>query len=138
MRKRDMAKALADYDVQIKLKPDLLASINRGNVYRDTEKLDRTAADYGEAARIARTDARGWRNRGMIRLFQGDSKGGLADYDKALQYDPSDAYSWNNRGQARMRLGDKAGAIADFRKALEISPGLRTARDGLQRLGAAQ
>ena len=37
-----------------------------------------------------------------------------------------------------MRLGDKAGAIADFRKALEISPGLRTARESLQRLGAAQ
>jgi Flp pilus assembly protein TadD len=55
-----------------------------------------------------------------------------------LQYDPTDAYSWNNRGQGKMRLGDKAGAIADFRKALEISPGLRTAREGLQQLGAAQ
>jgi hypothetical protein len=35
-------------------------------------------------------------------------------------------------GQARK------GAIADFRKALEISPGLRTAQESLQRLGAAQ
>jgi tetratricopeptide (TPR) repeat protein len=74
----------------------------------------------------------------MIRLYQGDNKGGLADYDKALQYDAADAYSWNNRAQARMRLGDKAGAIADFKKALEISPGLRKARDGLQQLGVAQ
>jgi Flp pilus assembly protein TadD len=73
----------------------------------------------------------------MIRLHQGDNKGGLADYDKALQYDPSDAYSWNNHGQARMRLGDFKGAIADFRKALEVNPGLRSARDGLQQLGAA-
>ena len=72
----------------------------------------------------------------MIKLFQGDTRGGLADYDKALQYDPADAYSWNNRGQAKMRLGDKAGAIADFRKALEINPGLGTARDSLKRLGA--
>jgi hypothetical protein len=37
-----------------------------------------------------------------------------------------------------MRLGDTAGAIADFRKALEINPGLRTASEGLERLGAAQ
>lgn len=88
--------------------------------------------------KLAPTDARSWRNRGMIKLFQGDTRAGLADYDKALQYDPADAYSWNNRGQAKMRLGDKAGAIADFRKALEISPGLRTASDGLKRLGAAQ
>jgi tetratricopeptide (TPR) repeat protein len=74
----------------------------------------------------------------MIRLYQGDNKAGLADYDKALQYGPADAYSWNNRGQAKMRLGYRAGAIADFRKALEISPGLRTASESLQRLGAAQ
>jgi Flp pilus assembly protein TadD len=74
----------------------------------------------------------------MIKLFQGDTKGGLADYDKALQYDPADAYSWNNRGQAKMRLGDKAGAIANFRKALALSPGLRSASDSLKRLGAAQ
>ena len=72
--------------------------------------------------RIAPTDARGWRKRGMIRLYQGDNKGGLSDYDKPLQYDPSDVLSWNNRGQAKLRLGDKRGAIADFRKALELRP----------------
>jgi tetratricopeptide (TPR) repeat protein len=131
-----MARAIADFTMEIKLRPDVLAYINRGNVYRDTEQLDRAAADYGEAARIAPTDARGWRNRGMIRLFQGDNRGGLADYDKALQYDPADVYSWNNRAQAKMRLGDKKGAIADFRKALELRPDLSTAREGLQRLGA--
>jgi tetratricopeptide (TPR) repeat protein len=124
--------------VEIKLRPDVLAYINRGNAYRDGEQLDRAAADYGEVIKLAPTDARGWRNRGMIKLFMGDTKGGLADYDKALQYDPADAYSWNNRGQARMRLGDKAGAIADFRKALKISPGLRAASESLERLGAAQ
>jgi tetratricopeptide (TPR) repeat protein len=133
-----MTRALADYSKQIKLKPDVLAYINRGNVYRDTEQLDRAAADYGAAAKIAPTDPRGWRNRGMIRLYQGSTKRGIADYDKALQYDPADAYSWNNRAQGKMRIGDKAGAIADFRKALEISPGMRTAREGLQQLGAAQ
>ena len=135
-RRHDMAHALADYTVRIKLAPDLLAYIGRGNVYRDSEQLDRAAADYGEAIRVAPTDARGWRNRGMIRLYQGDNKGGLADYDKALQYDPADVFSWNNRGQARMRLGDKQGAIADFRKALELKPGLQTAQESLKRLGA--
>ena len=62
-RKRDMAHAIADYTMEIKLKPDVLAYINRGNVYRDIEQLEH--ADYGEAARIAPTDARGWRNRGF-------------------------------------------------------------------------
>jgi tetratricopeptide (TPR) repeat protein len=122
--------------MRIKLAPDLIAYIDRGNVYRDSEQFDRAAADYGEAIRVAPTDARGWRNRGMIRLYRGDNKGGLADYDKALQYDPSDVFSWNNRGQARLRLGDRQGAIADFRKALELRPGLPSAHDALQKLGA--
>jgi tetratricopeptide (TPR) repeat protein len=86
-RKRDFARAIADYSVEIKLQPDVLAYINRGNAYRDSEQLDRAAADYGEAIKLAPTDARGWRNRGMIRLLQGDNKGGIADYDRALQHD---------------------------------------------------
>jgi tetratricopeptide (TPR) repeat protein len=113
----------------------VLAYINRGNAYRDSEQLDRAAADYGQAIKLAPTDARGWRNRGMIRLFQGDNKGGIADYDRALQYDATDAYSWNNRGQAKLRVGDKKCAIADFRKAIELRPDLRTARESLQQLG---
>ena len=76
-----------------------------------------------QAIRVAPTDARGWRNRGMIRLYQGDSKGGVSDYDKALQYDPSDVFSWNNRGQAKLRLGDKQGAIADFEEGAGIETG---------------
>jgi tetratricopeptide (TPR) repeat protein len=134
-RLHDLPHAIADYTAEINLTPDVPAYINRGNAYRDSEQLDRAAADYGEVTKIAPTDARGWRNRGLIRLFQGDNKGGLADYDEALQYDPSDADSWNNRAQAKLRLGDKQGAIADFKKALELQPDLQTARDSLQKLG---
>jgi Flp pilus assembly protein TadD len=87
--------------------------------------------------RLAPTDARGWRNRGMVRLFLGDNKSGRADYDKAVQFDPSDALSWNNRGQAKLRLGDRQGAIDDFRKALQLQPDLASAREGLRKLGVA-
>ena len=137
-RGRAMAHAIADYSMQIRLAPDLIAFINRGNVYRDTEQLDLAAADYAAAIKLAPTDARGWRNRGLIRLFQGDNRGGLSDYDKALQYDPADVDSWNNRGQVKLRLGDRQGAIADFRKALELKPDLRNAREGLAKLGVTQ
>jgi len=84
--KRDLDRAIADYDEAIRIDPAfVLAYINRGNAYRDSEQLDRAAADYGEVIKLAPADARGWRNRGMIRLYHGDTKGGLADYDKALQ-----------------------------------------------------
>ena len=74
-RKRDMARAIEDYTMQIKLRPDVLAYINRGNAWRDSEQLDRAAADYAEVIRLAPTDARGWRNRGMIRLYTGRQQG---------------------------------------------------------------
>jgi len=76
-RKRDMARAIADYTTQIRLAPDVLAYVNRGNAYRDSEQLDRAAGDYAEVTKLAPADARGWRNRGMIRLYQGDNKGGF-------------------------------------------------------------
>jgi regulator of sirC expression with transglutaminase-like and TPR domain len=86
--------------------------------------------------KLAPNDARGWRNRGLIRLFKGDNKGGIADYSKALERDPADVFSWNNRAQARIRVGDKKGAIADLRKALELRPGLDSAIAALKQLGA--
>jgi hypothetical protein len=57
-----MVHAISDYSMRIKLKPDLLAYIDRGNVYRDSEQPDRAAADYSDAIRFAPTEARGWRN----------------------------------------------------------------------------
>jgi Flp pilus assembly protein TadD len=80
-------------------------------------------------------DARGWRNRGMVRLLKGDNAGGIADYDKAIRLDPTDAFSWNNRGQAKLRRGDRKGAIADFRKTLELRPDLQQVRQALEQLG---
>lgn len=135
-RLRDYAGAIENYSIEIRIQPNLLAYINRGDAYRDSEQLDRAAADYGEAIRLAPSDARGWRNRGLVRLFQGKYKAGIADYDKALRYDPADAASWNNRAQAKMRSGDKKGAIADFRKTIELQPGLENAVAALKQLGA--
>ena len=135
--KHDYTHALTDFSAVIRVAPSVIAYIDRGDIYRDMEQLDRAEADYGTAIKADPTDARGWRNRGLIRLFKGDSKGGLADYDQALRYDPADVSSWNNRGQAKMRTGDRQGAIADFRKALELRPGLKSAIESLKKLGAS-
>ncbi len=104
-------------------------------MYRAKEQLDRAESDYAEVVRIAPTDARGWRNRGLIRLMKEDFSAAIADYDKALEYDAKDAASWNNRGVAKRESGDRNGAIADFQKALQINPTLSSARHSLQELG---
>ena len=133
--KRDFPRAIDDYTMQIKIAPDVLAYINRGNVWRSMQNLDRAMSDYGEVVRLAPGDARGWRNRALIKLMKDDFKGGIAEYNKALGIDPKDAISWNNRGIAKRESGDRAGAIADFKKALEINSSLQTARDSLRALG---
>ena len=123
-RKRDMARAIEDYSVQIKLGPDVLAYINRGNAWRESEQLDRAVADYAEVIRLAPTDARGWRNRGMIRLYKGDNKGRLADYDKAVQYDPADVYLLEQPRAGEIAARRQGGRDRRFRKALELRPDL--------------
>ena len=144
-RKRDFAPAIADYTTEIRLQPDVLAYINRGNAYRDSEQLDRAAADYAEVIKLAPSDARGWRNRGLIRLFQGDNKAGIADYDKALQYDPADVFLEQSgssqiaaRRQARRHRGSQEGAGAEARPALRTRKPAATRRHAIGQAAACR
>jgi tetratricopeptide (TPR) repeat protein len=72
--KRDLDCAMADFNLEIKLKPHMLAYINRGNVYRDTEQLDGAAADYGEALQYDPMDAYSWNNRAQAKMRLGDRR----------------------------------------------------------------
>jgi tetratricopeptide (TPR) repeat protein len=109
----------------------------RGHGLTEKRQYDAALSDLNESIKLDPTSACALTNRGRVYAFKRDLDRAMADYNKALQYDPADAYSWSTRGLGRMQAG-KAGATADFRKALELSPGLNTAREGLQRLGAAQ
>src|SRR5690606_36125451 len=110
--------------------------LRRGNVWRDMEQLDKAEADYARVIELLPNDARGWRNRGLIRLMKGDTKTAVADYDKAITFDLNDAISLNNRGFAKRKLGNTKGAIEDFRAALKLQPGLETTTPALRELGA--
>ncbi|MDI3559819.1 tetratricopeptide repeat protein [Bradyrhizobium sp. Arg816] len=112
------------------------AYCNRGHGLTEKRELDAALSDLDESVLLDPGYACACNNRGRVYSFKRDYDRAIADHDKALQYDPSDVFSWNNRGQARLRLGDRQGAIADFRKALELRPGLPSAHDALQKLGA--
>jgi len=89
-RKRDMAHAIEDYSTQIQLSPDIIAYLKprqRLPLFRPTRPSHRRLC---RSDQTGAGDARGWRNRGMMRLYKGDNQGGLEDYDMALQYDPAD------------------------------------------------
>jgi tetratricopeptide (TPR) repeat protein len=118
--KGDTARAIADYTTVIALHPTAEAYLDRGNAFRDLNQLDRAIADYSVIVDKAPDDARGWRNRGLVRLMKDDAAGAIADYDKAIRRDPNDAYSYNNRGMALLLAQQIDRAIADFDAALRL------------------
>lgn len=134
-RKRDHAQAIADFSVNIKAGRG--GYIARADAYRDSGQLERALADYMVVIKTSQRDPLGWLGRASLRVLSGDDRGAIADYDKALHYDQRDATTVNLRGAAKLRLGDRDGAVADFRKALELTPGLESARAGLEQLGVA-
>jgi hypothetical protein len=101
-------------DTPMLAEADVSAYINRGNGRCDSEQ--RRCSRLRRSDSPAPTDARGC-NRGMIRLYQDDIKGGRP-IDKALQYDPADAYSKQPVQLVRLAQG----AIADFRSAGSVPP----------------
>ena len=136
-RMHDFAHAIADYSTQIKLRPDLLAYINRGNAYRNSEQLDRAAADYAKVIRLAPEDARGWRNRGLIRLFQGDNKGGHRRLRQgaAIRFRRRQFLAQPRPGQAAGRR--PAGRDRRFPKGARAGAGPRGCARNLRKLGVA-
>jgi tetratricopeptide (TPR) repeat protein len=64
----------------------------------------------------------------------------LSIADKSITLDPLLEFSYNVRTSIHESLGQRDEAIADYRKVLMLTlrvEDLRTAREGLQRLGAA-
>ena len=78
-KKGDYRRAIDDFNAEIALRPTVDAFIDRGNAYRSLDDLDRAMADYGVVADNAPQDARGWRNRGLVRLMKNDAAGAIAD-----------------------------------------------------------
>lgn len=65
--------------------------LRRGNVWRDMEQL-KAEADYARVIKLIPNDARGWRNRGLIRkMTKGDAKKAVADYNEAIEVYLNDA-----------------------------------------------
>ncbi len=60
---------------------------------------------------------------------------GLPDANRSLRLNPKNASALDTRGHIFRVLGRRAEAIRDFRAALKLKPGMKSARDGLGKLG---
>lgn len=64
-----------------------------------------------------------YRNRGLLRMQQGNSAAAIADYNLALRHDPNYADAYESRGRAYAARGEQDRAIADYDKAIALRGG---------------
>lgn len=77
-------------------------------------------AHLAPASELAATDAKSYRERGILSYRNGDFAAAIADFDLAIQLDPSFAAAYIDRGIAFYRLSQLDHAFADIAKAQKI------------------
>ncbi|MBV8752115.1 MAG: tetratricopeptide repeat protein [Hyphomicrobiales bacterium] len=121
--KKDLARAIADYDQATQLDPNYAyAYNNRGIAWGDKKDYDRAVADYDNAIRINPRYASAYYNRGKAWSEKKDYDRALADYDEAIRLNPNYTYAYNERGLIWHLRGDYDRAIADYDQAINTDP----------------
>jgi formylglycine-generating enzyme required for sulfatase activity/tetratricopeptide (TPR) repeat protein len=122
------ARALADYDQAIALRPDYAdAYNNRGSVRSEQGDLAGALADCDQAVALKPDDALVYYNRALVRRKQGDLASALADYDQAIALKPDYVSAYYSRAMVRTDQGDLAGALADYDQVIALKPDDATA-----------
>lgn len=90
VRRGRYLRALADYDVALRMNPLLLnAWINRGNVLVRLKRYDEALEDYGKAVEMSDgQSALTFYNRGIAYEKQGNEARARRDYLRAVELDP--------------------------------------------------
>lgn len=109
------AKALADCDQAIALKPDLaVAHCQRGHALAALKRHEEAFASYDRAVSLNPGYAEAWHHRGHASLNLGRLHNAIASYDCALSINPDNPGSRGNRGLCHLLTGDFQRGWADF------------------------
>lgn len=119
--KNNYDRAIADYDVSIKLNPRVSdVFFNRGNAWGSKGDHDRAIADYDAAIRLNPKDASSYAGRAFELTAKGEYARAVADYDTAIQFNPKSSGTLLARGRVRLYSGDYPRAVADLEQSLKL------------------
>ena len=111
---RRYTKAIAEYDVAIRLNPHHASAYNnRGFIYDELGELKRALADYSEAIRLGPKGTLYYNNRGGTYFKLGQYQRAIQDYDHAIRLNPQLVQTYMNRAMAYTNLGDDTAAEKD-------------------------
>ncbi len=93
---------------------------NRGNAYRDINKLQKAFADYNQAIRLKQDYVQAYNNRGNIYYDLKKYKLAVNDYNKSIKLKPDFRLAYLNRGLAHHKMKNKKLACKDLQKACQM------------------
>jgi len=122
--KNEPAKALADFDQAIKLKPYAMFYYNRGVTRYETGDDKSAIADLTRALqdKPGGTRAICLVARARCYINQSDSASALPDLNAAIKLDPKNSEAYRLRGIIRKVAHDYEKSLADYEKAIALDP----------------
>ena len=130
-------RAIDDYEVAVKLAPDLAVSnhditqayLNRGYIRSNRMDIEGALADFDRAIKYDPNDAEAYFKRGRAFLIIGNAKFAIADFDKSIALDDRNPLAYAERGFARQTQGQNSEAQKDFEHGLKLNNDLRLMLD---------
>jgi tetratricopeptide (TPR) repeat protein len=124
--KGNLDKALADFDLAIRMAPRLAdAYNNRGNIWQGKGDLEKAQADFNQAIKLNPRHSHAFNNRANLHQAKGELNEAIADYSQSITLEPAKAIVFANRGLTFLQLGQRREAETDFNRAIELNPALK-------------
>ncbi len=122
------AQMLAALEKEAVSKPnDVSTWTQLGNLYYDSNQVDKAIAAYKKSLAIDGSNADVWTDLGVMYHRKGQPRKAITAFDKALSIDPKHEATLFNKGIVEMHdLNDEAGALKTWGELIKIDPNFAT------------
>ena len=122
-KKGDNDRAIADYDVAIRIDPTSADTFkSRGDAWSNKKEYDRAISDYDAAIQLDPDFGTNYVARANALDSKGEHDRAIADYSKAISLDKTLDAAFHRRGGAYRSKFELDLAIADLTEAIRLDP----------------